>query len=118
MTVYDAKYSLPQRTEYRDQFPMFQIGGDCSDGAISDGYKDLRSGAKVTVKDGGGKTIGLGELGPGKIVASACKFTFTVLNIPAADFYEVEVGRRGSLTFSHDEMEKNEWKVAFSLGNP
>jgi len=38
------------------------------------------------------------------------------VEVPDADFYQGEVGKRGSLTFSRDELTEKEWKVALSLG--
>ena len=48
------------------------------------------------VKDGQGSIIATDELGSGRLVrANACEFRFEVYPVPDADFYEVEVGRRG-----------------------
>lgn len=33
-----------------------------------------------------------------------------------ADFYKVDVGRRGDLSYSYKEMEENDWSVSLSLG--
>lgn len=47
---------------------------------------------------------------------SRCIFEFEVHNIPQSGFYSFEVGRRGELTHSHQEMESFGWDVGFELG--
>jgi hypothetical protein len=44
-----------------------------------------------------------------------CAYTFAV-EVPDADFYAVEVGRRGVLTYSNAEMGTRGWSVWFTLG--
>ncbi len=85
----------------------------------SGGYGDIKGGAEVIVKDGAGKVIGKGSLWEGRRegqITDACAFPFQVTFIPDADFYEIEVGRRGSLIFSHRELESIGWLVGFELG--
>lgn len=86
------------------------------------GYSDMDAGADVTVKDQDGSLIATGSLGPGEISFledpfRACAFRFTVNGVPDASFYEVEVGRRGGLTYSKAEMEAQDWTVEASLGD-
>lgn len=86
-------------------------------GCVGDGgYSDIRPGTAVTVRDGSGTILGTSSLGPGEELVVWCQFEFTVAGIPKADFYEIEVGRRGSLSYSYDEMARNDWNVSFSLG--
>jgi hypothetical protein len=84
------------------------------------GYSDIAPGLQVTVKDGSGNILGLGKLGPdqhkGQYSEVACEYGFKVENIPRADFYDIEVGRRGSLKYSFEEIRKKGWVLTFTLG--
>lgn len=80
------------------------------------GYSDISGGTDVVVRDGSGSVLAKGALGPGRRNGGSCTFQFTVRKIPEVDFYEVEVGRRGSLTYSFDELEARDWQVGFTLG--
>jgi hypothetical protein len=84
------------------------------------GYADMERGATVTVRDGAGNIIASSRLGPGKgeatdIVAS-CEFKFYLDDVPDADFYGVEVAHRGEVTYSRQELQRQDWKVDLSLG--
>ena len=82
------------------------------------GYDDISSGLGVVIKDGAGTIIAKDELWSGKNTGrNECTFPFYVSNIPDADFYTIEVGRRGSLIYSRDEIARADWSVAFSLGS-
>jgi len=91
-------------------------GGFCfGDG----GYDDIRTGLRVVVADGNGKTLATGSLGDSRYNASERDCVFPVIvttPLPKADFYSVEVGSRGDLTYSYDEMVQRNWAVAFTLG--
>lgn len=80
------------------------------------GYSDIKSGLSVTVKDGAGLILATGSLENSRRSGNSCSYSFRIRDIKQADFYSVEVGRRGSLTFSHSEMLSNNWNVAFTLG--
>ena len=81
------------------------------------GYDDIRIGLDVIIKDGTGTIIAKGELWPGKKTdRNECTFPFYVSGVPSADFYEIEVGRRGSLVFSRSEMDYNGWQAHLQLG--
>lgn len=84
------------------------------------GYGDIGPGVQVVVRDQSGETIGAGDLSAGTLgrdpTVWTCQFTFTIPDVPAATFYEVEVGDRGALTYSAAEMEEQDWQVGFTLG--
>lgn len=83
------------------------------------GYDDIRGGIAVTVRDGSGTVIATGELGSGEtelLLIDWCTFPIVVKDVPTAEFYSIEVGRRGELTYSHEEMEDQDWSVFFTLG--
>lgn len=82
----------------------------------SGGYDDIQAGVSVTVRDGGGSLLATGRLGPGvRQELVTCTFEFEVPSLPMSDFYSVEVGRRGELSYSFDELDSMGWRVAFSL---
>lgn len=99
-----------------DRFRRYDVGDACSG---SGGYGDIDEGTTVSVKDQKGTLIGSGRLGPGKIegsVLKTCVFPFEVTGVKDAQFFQVEVSRRGGLSYSKSEMEKNGWTVHASLG--
>jgi hypothetical protein len=110
------------------ELPSFTLRGSFTLFAATDGpanncqgrrgYDDIKGGVSVTVRDGASRILATGNLENGQRSAAggSCSFVFRVPNIKQADFYSVEVGRRGSLSYSHTEMTANDWTVAFSLG--
>ena len=100
-----------------DSFRRMSVGASCSgDG----GYSDIDEGATVSVKNQSGTLIGSGRLGPGKIegdVLKACVFPFEVTGVKDAEFFQVEVSRRGGLSYSKADMEQKGWTVSASLGS-
>jgi hypothetical protein len=110
------------------ELPRFTLNGtftliSSTDGLANNcygrgGYSDIKSGVSVTVRDGTSAILATGSLSDGQRSATGgrCTFTFRIPNIKQADFYSVEVGRRGSLSYSFAEMRSNNWSVAFSLG--
>lgn len=83
----------------------------------SGGYSDIGPGTQVVVKDRSGKIMATGSLGPGKARGgSICQFKFA-MEVPSSDFYSFEVGRRGSITYTPEELEAAGWHVGFSLGS-
>ena len=82
------------------------------------GYGDIKSGRQVLVKDHKGETIATGELGIGKIISdNHCQFSIEVNGIRKAEFYTIQIGRRGDLTYSYQEMEDKNWELNVSLGD-
>jgi hypothetical protein len=87
------------------------------------GYSDIKAGMPVTIKDGSGAIIATGDTGSGSKPTGSehssvqCTFSFSVGNIPKADFYQVQVGRRGGLNFSFAEIQEKNWEIALSLTN-
>jgi hypothetical protein len=97
------------RPSIAGQFPCHGTGG----------YSDLNANTQVTVKDADGSIIAVGTLGAGlRGGPHECDFFGTVDNVPDdQDIYQVEVGRRGALSFTHDELEADKWIVFVSLGS-
>jgi hypothetical protein len=90
-------------------------GGSCQG---TGGYADIQAGLTVTVKDASGKIIATSRLvdDDANSPAGKCSYTFAV-QVPDADFYAFEVGHRGELTYSRDELEGMDWDVGFTLGD-
>jgi len=84
------------------------------------GYSDVKAGMQVVVKNEKSDIVALGELGgddySGEYGQVACKFPISIKDIPKASFYEIEVGKRGSLKYSFEELRNANWSVKFSLG--
>jgi hypothetical protein len=80
------------------------------------GYSDITEGAQVTVKNGDGKTLGTGELGPGVSDGTSCVFDFTVKGLRRSDFYAIAVSHRGDITFSRKQLEGDKWFAGLTLG--
>ena len=85
------------------------------------GYSDIKSGVKVVVKNERSEIIGISNLDSdiydGTSPSVVCKYPFEVKGLPAAAFYSIEVGRRGSLTYSPKRLDEQDWKVSLSLGS-
>lgn len=91
------------------------IGGQCQG---TDGYSDLGPGTPVTLKDENGTILADASLSLGTGTSSQCTFTFTLTGVPdTARFYSVEVGRRGAITDSHDELQAAGWMFSLSMGS-
>jgi hypothetical protein len=70
----------------------------------------------VTVKDGAGSIVGVSKL---EAVISTtfdyCLFPFSV-TVSDAEFYSIEVSRRGELNFSKADLESKGWLVQLKIG--
>ncbi|MEJ7765634.1 MAG: hypothetical protein WKF86_09075 [Acidimicrobiales bacterium] len=85
------------------------------------GYSDIGTGTAVTVKNEAGTLIASGSLRQGNTSGlnefRVCVFRFEVAGVPDAKFFQVEVSRRGGLTYSKAEMVSKAWNVHASLGD-
>jgi hypothetical protein len=104
--------------------------GDCGGGG---GYDDFQPGMNVRVTDENGRTVGSGNLvglndAPeyfeepfGDVdldddVEGACTLVADV-EVSPSEFYTVEAGGRGELTYTHDELDERDWEVVLTLGD-
>lgn len=90
-------------------------GGECYG---TGGYDDMRGGAQVVIRDGEGKSVGLGQLDPGNADVQyptvSCHFAFSVADVPAGlGIYSVEVANRGAISFK----EADAGSVELALGS-
>lgn len=104
-SVSPTTLSIAELTGALDQFSAFYPaeGGEC---AGYGGYQDIRGGAVVTVHDADGRLVGTGQLQPGVGEAGECRFAFAIPDVPAGDFYQVEVAQRGQLPYTAAEVEQ------------
>ena len=76
------------------------------------GYSDVNEGASVTIYDAAGAVVGTSRLGPGLTTLhidaggdaykAQCTFPFSA-EVPASDFFQVEVSHRGKVTVTAEE---------------
>ncbi|MCU1614692.1 MAG: putative rane protein [Frankiales bacterium] len=93
---------------------LLDADSGCSGGA--GGYSDIGPGQPVTVKDENGKILAstvLPDTGGGSF---GCVWTMHVVVPDNAQQYGVEMGRRGTVTFSHDKLVADHWKAELSIG--
>jgi hypothetical protein len=82
------------------------------------GHSDIRSGMGVTITDEAQEIVATTNLAydASGSSSSGCAYTFAVL-VPDAKFYGVEIGHRGRVTYSREELVARAWIVATTLGN-
>ena len=72
------------------------------------------------MRDPSGQVIATGTIGSGQQDYQAgyttCQFKFDEGNVPDEDFYDIEIGGRGSVTFTRQELESNGWKAELTIG--
>jgi hypothetical protein len=83
----------------------------------SGGYSDIRSGTNVVLKDGDGKLLATGSLGDSTGIGDTCTFIYSLKDVPERPFYTIEVGSRGDLSYSLEEMRNMGWSIALTLGS-
>lgn len=80
------------------------------------GFGDIQQGMDVVIRDETGAIIGTSRVGPGTRSGRHCEFGFEVVELPIAEFYTVEVGDRGDLTYSPEELSEMDWHIDLTLG--
>lgn len=89
---------------------------------------DLRDGTPVEVRDSENESVAVGRLERGTATNrdgsgesepdySTCRMPFTVSDVPDSDAYTIEIGHRGGLTFSKDELAEKDWRVTIFAGD-
>jgi hypothetical protein len=92
------------------------IEGDAKSCSGTGGYEDIVDGAQVTITNESGTVIGTGNLERSENIDAACRFYFTVPNLPIAKFYGIEVSHRGQVRYSHEQLQGENWNVSLDLG--
>lgn len=85
------------------------------------GYQDIHPGTPVVFRDGAGTVLARVALGAGAIRMTAgfrddCVYRFSA-TVPDAPAYQIEVGSRGSVAFSRQELAKAGWRAQLTIGN-
>ena len=84
----------------------------------TNGYDDLKSNIPVTITDEQNRIIAIGNTtGYGSKTYEGCVMSFKINNVPKSSFYSIEVGRRGKIIFSFDQMVESKWIVGLSIGD-
>ena len=99
--------------------PQPVSGSACSPATV--GYDDIRAGTRVVVRNGGGGVVATTALAGGTMRISGsfrddCVFTFAA-SVPNQSSYQVEVGDRGTVSFSRAQLQQAHWKAALAIGN-
>jgi len=121
--------SVSTPTEARGGFgfdPPDEAGGPC---VRETDYPDVSLGAQVILRDSSGDTIGLASLGQGALlngwypdgirtpegyehsgyVEDLCVYSFRFSDVKSNDdFFSIEVGRRGEVHFSRQQLEESD----------
>lgn len=78
------------------------VGTVCT---VGGGYADIKTGTQVVIKDAVGKVLATTVLGVGTGDGGrGCRFPFRVDVPRGSDFYGVDLGRRGVVQFTADQM--------------
>lgn len=85
-------------------------------GGPGGGYDDIEDGAQVTIKDGSGKLLAVGNLTGGTVAMDGVSFKFEVPKVKETAFYQVEVAHRGGVNYPIADMESKDWTVSLNLG--
>lgn len=82
------------------------LNNPCFAAPITEGVTDLQPGATVTIRDAGGETVALGELGDFTHDSyGECTFSWSATDVPMeSDFYSVEVAGRGETNVTREEL--------------
>jgi len=88
-------------------------------------YSDVAPGMQATVHDDAGRILGVSTFNdPGTIkerpavYVTQCLFETVVPNVTDSPFYAVDLGRRGSVQFSKDELRAHNWIASITIGQP
>ncbi len=83
---------------------------------MSEGYRDIKYGANVTVRDGAGTVLGISELKlPTSVKATSCEYPFAV-TVGNSEFYSIKIGNRREVIYSKADLESQGWTLGLTLG--
>ncbi len=81
------------------------------------GYADIVTGKQVIIRNQSGDIIATAEFEPDpSATTDQCRFMF-IAEVPDATFYSFEIGRRGELAYSKQELQDSDWRVTLTLGS-
>lgn len=102
----------------RNQEGVIVATGAVDKGDFFDLHEERIEGLPATpFKDYGyGMTLPADPGTPGRTYLSgSCRLSFTVEDIPVEDFYTVELGHRGEVSFSKQDLDDQDWKIVLTL---
>ena len=77
---------------------------------------DINESTVIVVRDENATELATEKLGPGvPIDADSCDFGF-VIEVPKAEIYRFSITGRGTVTYSYEQLSKNEWNAGFVIG--
>jgi hypothetical protein len=86
---------------------------DCEDGLSAVGFRRIKGGDQVAIKDGDGKVLAKSTLTQGvtalEDTKAGCAFVFSA-QVPKANFYSFEVGDLKPTLYSLSDLEREQWK--------
>lgn len=105
------------------RFGLDDLGATCATGGTG-GYEDIGPGLPITVRDEAGDVIGSGALTaegedvtiPPNGAAAGCFWTVPVEVPDDREFYVIEGGSRGEISFPRSDLESNEWTAEIGVG--
>ncbi|HJX43214.1 MAG TPA: hypothetical protein VJ352_06015, partial [Geodermatophilus sp.] len=79
---------------------------------------DIGPGNPVTVRNGAGEILAASSLSDGDgVIGAYCTWTVVLPDVAAdEDFYSIEIGRRGEISFSREELAQSDWVAELSIG--
>lgn len=117
---FSGSMTIPTKAFSLDGYEPDVAGDGCFADDDPD-YPDIWEGTQVTLRDSSGATVGLTRLqtgglllgfdealaGPtGQVADDYCVFPFEFVDVESDDeFFTVEVGKRGEVTFSREDLE-------------
>jgi hypothetical protein len=82
-------------------------------------YDDLAPGERVTIRNEDDETIAVGRLDRSTWLGpEACRFSFTIPDVPRASVYRVEVADRDRVEYTRRELEEANWRIFMFSGDP
>lgn len=94
----------------------FTFGNSSCEG--DGGYSDIGSGTPVTLKDETGRLVGSDTLYPNTPSSGQCTWTIRMDDVPSdLEFYVAEVGSRGEISYSRDQLVSENFTIGLYLGD-
>lgn len=112
-------FTLVDTDQARDTDREDVVEGDPCTG--TGGYSDFGSAMNVTVTDGAGEIIGTTSTGAAEYVDAGrsstlfCQTSFDI-DVAVVDFYRIEIGSRGDMSYSFDELRDRDFHIELTLG--
>jgi hypothetical protein len=119
---YEGAFRVLEQAEVDGTFTVF----DSDEWAFADdgdacfptgGYGDINASTQVVVRNSSGDELARTSLGPGEIgLLNGCEFSFTLSLTEGESIYITEVGDRGEVSYTWDEISQP-GAIALTLGD-